>query len=97
MLEEGDNEWLEKSLELVVNDYLVRPMNKDELIARARTQLRRNMIQDDLGRQYEKSHTAAVRDSLTWLHNPLLLGHQFQEMTNDLVPTSKPISVLIVL
>ncbi len=46
MIEEGDKEWLEEALELVMNDYLVRPMNKDELIPRARTHLRCNMIED---------------------------------------------------
>jgi two-component system cell cycle response regulator len=95
MLDEGDNERLAKALDLGVNDYLVRPVNKDELTARARTQLRRKMIEDDLRRQYEKSLTAAVTDSLTGLYNRRYLETHFQELTNDLAPSLKPISVLI--
>ena len=33
MLDEGDTERLAKALDLGVNDYLVRPVNKDELTA----------------------------------------------------------------
>lgn len=94
-LDDGDNERLAKALDLGVNDYLVRPVNRDELIARARTQIRRKQIEDDLRRQYEQSLTAAVTDSLTGLYNRRYLETHFEEVMRDLSGPAKPISILI--
>jgi two-component system cell cycle response regulator len=95
MLDDGDTERLAKALDLGVNDYLVRPVNKDELTARARTQIRRKQFEDNLRRQYEKSLTAAVTDSLTGLYNRRYLETHFEELTRDLHGSDRPISVLI--
>ena len=40
-LEEGDLEQLAKGLDLGVTDYLIRPIDQNELLARTRTQIRR--------------------------------------------------------
>ena len=95
MLDEGDTERLAKALDLGVNDYLVRPVNKDELTARAKTQIRRKQFEDNLRQQYEKSLTAAVTDSLTGLYNRRYLETHFEELSRDLRGSSKPISILI--
>jgi two-component system, cell cycle response regulator len=95
MLDEGDTERLAKALDLGVNDYLVRPVNKDELTARAKTQIRRKQFEDNLRQQYEKSLTAAVTDSLTGLYNRRYLETHFEELSRDLRGGSKPISILI--
>lgn len=95
MLDDGDTERLAKALDLGVNDYLVRPVNKDELTARARTQINRKQVEDNLRHQYEKSLTAAVTDSLTGLYNRRYLETHFNELVNDLGPSAKSISVLI--
>ena len=95
MLDDGDTERLAKALDLGVNDYLVRPVNKDELTARARTQIRRKQFEDNLRRQYEKSLTAAVTDSLTGLYNRRYLETHFEELTRDLSSGGRPISLLI--
>lgn len=95
MLDDGDNERLAKALDLGVNDYLVRPVDKDELTARARTQIRRKQIEDNLRHQYEKSLAAAVTDSLTGLYNRRYLETHFEELSRDLAPSEKSISVLI--
>lgn len=95
MLDEGDTERLAKALDLGVNDYLVRPVNKNELTARARTQIRRKQIEDNLRQQYEKSLTAAVTDSLTGLYNRRYLETHFEELIRDLGASAKNISMLI--
>ena len=95
MLDEGDTERLAKALDLGVNDYLVRPVNKNELTARAKTQIRRKQFEDNLRQQYEKSLTAAVTDSLTGLYNRRYLETHFGELSSDLRGGSKPISILI--
>lgn len=95
MLDEGDTERLAKALDLGVNDYLVRPVNKNELTARAKTQIRRKQFEDNLRHQYEKSLTAAVTDSLTGLYNRRYLETHFEEVSRDLHGGGKPISILI--
>jgi two-component system cell cycle response regulator len=95
MLDDGDTERLAKALDLGVNDYLVRPVNKNELTARAKTQIRRKQFEDNLRHQYEKSLTAAVTDSLTGLYNRRYLETHFEELSSDLRGGGKPISLLI--
>lgn len=95
MLDDGDTERLAKALDLGVNDYLVRPVNRDELTARTRTQIRRKQVEDNLRRQYEKSLTAAVTDSLTGLYNRRYLETHFAEVSRDLAGSGKPVSILV--
>ena len=95
MLDDGDTERLAKVLDLGVNDYLVRPVNKNELTARAKTQIRRKQFEDNLSQQYEKSLTVAVTDSLTGLYNRRYLETYFEELSSDLRGGGKPTSLLI--
>jgi len=60
---------LAKGLDLGANDYIVRPIDRNELIARARTQIRRKRLQDRLQDNYERSLALALTDSLTGLYN----------------------------
>jgi two-component system cell cycle response regulator len=60
---------LAKGLDLGANDYIVRPLDKNELIARARTQIRRKRLQDRLQDNYQRSLALALTDSLTGLYN----------------------------
>ena len=95
MLDDGDTERLAKVLDLGVNDYLKRPVNKNELTARAKTQIRRKQFEDNLSQQYEKSLTVAVTDSLTGLYNRRYLETYFEELSSDLRGGGKPTSLLI--
>ena len=95
MLDDGDTERLAKVLDLGVNDYLVRPVNKNEITARAKTQIRRKQFEDNLSQQYEKSLTVAVTDSLTGLYNRRYLETYFEELSSDLRGGGKPTSLLI--
>jgi two-component system cell cycle response regulator len=60
---------LAKGLDLGANDYLVRPVDRNELLARARTQIRRKRLQDRLGENYRRSLSLALTDDLTGLYN----------------------------
>jgi two-component system cell cycle response regulator len=60
---------LAKGLDLGANDYLVRPIDRNELTARARTQIRRKRLQDRLQDNYQRSLALALTDSLTGLYN----------------------------
>ena len=58
-----------KGLDLGATDYLLRPLDRNELLARVRTQLRRKRLQDQLQENYNKSLSLALTDSLTGLYN----------------------------
>ncbi|HEY3918363.1 MAG TPA: PleD family two-component system response regulator [Stellaceae bacterium] len=60
---------LAKGLDLGATDYLVRPLDRNELIARCRTQIRRKRLQDRLQESYQKSLALALTDSLTGVYN----------------------------
>jgi two-component system cell cycle response regulator len=60
---------LAKGLDLGANDYIVRPIDRNELTARARTQIRRKRLHDRLRENYHRSLSLALTDPLTGLYN----------------------------
>ncbi|MBO0662644.1 PleD family two-component system response regulator [Jiella sp. MQZ9-1] len=58
-----------RALELGANDYVARPIDRNELAARLRTQLRRKRYDEGLRRSLQDTIELAVRDPLTGLHN----------------------------
>jgi two-component system, cell cycle response regulator len=60
---------LAKGLDLGANDYVMRPIDPNELIARVRTQVRRKRLQDRLEENYQRSLSLALTDPLTGLYN----------------------------
>ncbi len=58
-----------KGLDLGATDYLLRPLDRNELLARVRTQVKRKRLQDQLQDNYRKSLTLALTDGLTGLYN----------------------------
>jgi len=67
--EEEELSRLAKGLDLGATDYLVRPIDRNELIARVRTQVRRKRLQERLRETYRRSLSLALTDSLTGLYN----------------------------
>ncbi|HWL04312.1 MAG TPA: PleD family two-component system response regulator [Xanthobacteraceae bacterium] len=60
---------LARALEIGVNDYLARPVQKDELLARCRTQVRRKRYTEQLRDNVQLSLEMAITDGLTGLFN----------------------------
>jgi two-component system cell cycle response regulator len=95
MIEDGQPERLAKALDLGVNDYLVKPADRDELIARTRTQLRRKLFEEALRANYHKNLAAAMTDSLTGLYNRRYLETHFEIVARRLGQSGKPLSLMI--
>lgn len=95
LVAEGSEERLAKALELGINDYLVRPVERDELIARSWTQIRRKRYEDRLRDNYMDSVNAAVTDTLTGLYNRRYLEAHFDRISDRLKEEGKPISLLM--
>src|SRR5271154_278639 len=73
---ERDLPRLAKGLDLGANDYLIRPVDRNELLARTNTQIRRKRLQDRLNDNYQRSLSLALIDELTGLYNRrYLLAH----------------------
>jgi two-component system cell cycle response regulator len=71
---------LAKGLDLGANDYLVRPVEHSELLARCDTQIRRKRLQDRLNQNYQRSLSLALTDELTGLYNRRYLFAHLDEL-----------------
>jgi two-component system cell cycle response regulator len=69
MADPGELPRLAKGLDLGANDYIIRPIDRNELMARVRTQIRRKRLQDRLHENYSRSLSLALTDELTGLYN----------------------------
>lgn len=91
----GEEPLIRRALELGVNDYLVRPLKPNELLARLRTQLRRKAYHDGLRASVVKTYEMAVTDSLTGLHNRLYLETHLATLFKRAVERRRPLSILM--
>lgn len=80
VVDPSDRARLVKALELGANDILMRPVDPEELAARARTQIRRKRYTDFLRQKLDYSLEMAVTDALTGLHNRRYMAGQLQAM-----------------
>jgi two-component system cell cycle response regulator len=69
MADDSELPRLAKGLDLGANDYLVRPVDRNELLARVRTQIRRKRLEERLHENYQHSLSLFLIDELTGLHN----------------------------
>lgn len=80
LVDESDEETLTRGLELGVNDYLVSPVEPNELLARCITQIKRKNYQDQLKQNYLSSIQQSVTDGLTGLYNRRYLETHIRNM-----------------
>jgi two-component system, cell cycle response regulator len=69
MADEGDKPRVVRALDLGVNDFISRPVERNELSARVRTQIRRNRYALELRESVNNTMALAVTDELTGLYN----------------------------
>jgi two-component system cell cycle response regulator len=90
-----NNTRLLRGLEIGVNDYLLRPVDKNELLARARTQIRKRRYTDDLRDNVQNSIEAAITDALTGLHNRRYMESHLSTLAEQNAMRGKPLSVMM--
>jgi two-component system cell cycle response regulator len=95
LAEADDNARVLRALDLGVNDYLVRPLDRNELIARVRTQLRRKRYADRLRETVHASIELAIVDPLTGLHNRRYLDSHFSGLVNQALDRGRPLAVMV--
>lgn len=96
LVEEEERHMLIKGLEMGINDYLICPVDANELVARAKTQIRRKNYQDALRGSVEKTLNMAVVDSLTKLFNRRYLDVHLKNMVEQSVANKSDLSVLAI-
>jgi len=69
MADEGDKPRVVRALDLGVNDFISRPVERNELSARVRTQIRRYRYAMELRESVNNTLAMAVTDDLTGLYN----------------------------
>ena len=74
-----------KALDLGVSDILPRPVDPQELSARARTQIKRKRYTDFLRNNLDRSLELAVTDTLTGLHNRRYMMGQLKALADRAV------------
>jgi len=85
-----------KALELGVNDYIIRPLDDQELLARIRTQVRRKRYQDRLRDLFLSQLSLALTDSLTGLHNRRYLDSHLEGVMQRMTETGRPVTLLMI-
>src|SRR3954451_16159885 len=93
--EAEDNTRLLRGLEIGVNDYVVRPIDKNELFARVRTQIRKKRYSERLRDNFQLSMEMAITDSLTGLHNRRYMESHLGTLVEEAAARGKPLSLLV--
>jgi two-component system, cell cycle response regulator len=95
LVSEGDRRKLNQALEMGVNDYLSRPVDKNELVARVRTQLRKKRYADMLRQNVHLSVELAMTDQLTGLHNRRYMARHLETLLASIAVSGKTLAYLI--
>ncbi|GEO86406.1 MULTISPECIES: PleD family two-component system response regulator [Alphaproteobacteria] len=93
--EHGDDQAIVRALDLGVNDYIVRPLDANELVARTLTQIRRKRFNDLLRNSVNHTIELAVTDALTGLHNRRYLDSHLRMLFSRAQLRERSLSVCI--
>ncbi len=81
-------------LEIGAHDYILRPVDGNELLARVRTQVRRKRFQERLRSTYEISLSMALTDTLTGLYNRRYFDVHVQKLLQKNESSRKSLGIL---
>lgn len=95
LVEPEEQARLMRGLEIGVNDYLVRPIDKNEMLARVRAQVKRKRYGDMLRDSVQMSMEAAITDGLTGLHNRRYMETHLATLFQQATSRGKPLTSLV--
>lgn len=96
LVDESDVETISRGLELGINDYLIAPIDDNELMARCITQIKRKKYQDELKNNYLTSIQQSIRDGLTSLYNRRYLESHVRNILDNSQFAPKTLALLMI-
>jgi two-component system cell cycle response regulator len=93
--EADNNQRLVRGLEIGVNDYLIRPVDKNEMLARVRTQIKKKRYTERLRDNVQMSIEMAITDALTGLFNRRYMETHLSTLVEQAASRGKPLAALI--
>jgi two-component system cell cycle response regulator len=84
-----------RALDLGISDYVRRPIDKNEMLARLRTQVRHKFYQAGLRERLMSTLELAVTDSLTGLHNRRYFDMHLQRLFEAATQSGKPMALVV--
>jgi two-component system, cell cycle response regulator len=84
-----------RGLEIGVNDYLVWPIDKNELLARARSLIRKRRYTERLRDNVQMSIEMAITDALTGLFNRRYMESHLAMLMEQAASRGKPLTALV--
>ncbi len=94
--EPDNNARMLRGLEIGVNDFLIRPIDKNELLARARSQVRKRRYTERLRDNVQMSIEMAITDALTGLFNRRYMESHLATLIEQAASRGKPLAALII-
>ncbi len=85
-----------RGLEIGVNDFLLRPIDKNELLARARSQVRKRRYTERLRDSVQMSIEMAITDALTGLFNRRYMESHLGTLVEQAAARGKPLAALVI-
>jgi two-component system cell cycle response regulator len=95
LVEDNDTDTLVRGLDMGINDYLITPIDSNEIRARIRTQIRRKRYQDALKDSYKQSISLASIDGLTKLFNRRYFDVHIEAMLSQALANQRHLSFMI--
>jgi two-component system cell cycle response regulator len=92
----GEQQRMIRALEIGVNDYLVRPIDRQELLARVNTQVKRWRYTARLRSSVQQSWELAITDALTGLFNRRYMETNVAALVGEAVRLKQDFAVLLV-
>jgi two-component system, cell cycle response regulator len=96
LAETTDDARVLRALDMGVHDYLIRPIDRNELVARISTQVRKKRYQERLRENLQASMELAIVDPLTKLHNRRYFHSHLSSLLNDGVARGAAVSLLVI-
>jgi two-component system cell cycle response regulator len=94
--DEADRPRVVRGLDLGVNDFIMRPVERNELSARVRTQIRRNRYAAELRQTVTQTLALAVTDELTGLYNRRYFDRHLSLMLDKAREQERDMAVMLI-
>ena len=95
IVEPSDEARLLRGLDMGVNDYVVGPIDRHEMMARVKTQVKRKRHADLLKARLEESVEMAITDGLTGLHNRRYMEGHLKTLVSQSIQSGRSLSLLV--